>query len=158
SRKLFKSTAVVTGMTMVSRVFGFARDMVTAQLFGATGVFDAFTVAFRIPNFMRRLFAEGSFSQAFVPVLSEFQTQKTQAEFKHFLNGMFGTLGFVLLIVTIVGVVFAPCLVRIFAPGFETSGPRYDLAVTMLRITFPYLMLISLTAFSGAVLNTYNRF
>src|SRR3990167_1389521 len=158
SKSLFKSTSVVISMTMISRVFGFIRDMVTAHFFGASASFDAFSVAFRIPNFMRRLFAEGSFSQAFVPVLSEYQKQKTSEEIKQFVDAMSGTLGIVLLAVTIVGVVFAPLIVRIFAPGFVTQGERFDLAVTMLRITFPYLFLISLTAFSGAVLNTYSRF
>lgn len=145
-------------MTLISRIFGFIRDMVTAQLFGAAGAFDAFSVAFRIPNFMRRLFAEGSFSQAFVPVLSEYQKNKSPEEVRQFINAIAGTLGFVLLCVTIVGEVFTPLIVRVFAPGFETTGPRYELAVTMLRITIPYLMLISLTAFSGAILNTYSRF
>jgi putative peptidoglycan lipid II flippase len=145
-------------MTSISRVFGFIRDMVTAHMFGAGAAFDAFSVAFKIPNFMRRLFAEGSFSQAFVPVLSEYQKQKNHEEVRQFVNAMAGTLGFVLLCVTILGVLGAPYIVRVFAPGFEAEGPRFDLAVTMLRITFPYLMLISLTAFSGAILNTYNRF
>ena len=145
-------------MTMISRVFGFIRDMVTAHIFGAGVAFDAFSVAFRIPNFMRRLFAEGSFSQAFVPILAEYQQQKTHEEVRRFLDTMAGTLGFALLCVTVIGVVFAPLIVRVFAPGFDSHGPRYDLAVTMLRVTFPYLMLISLTAFSGAILNTYNRF
>jgi putative peptidoglycan lipid II flippase len=145
-------------MTMISRVFGFIRDMVTANLFGAGAAFDAFTVAFKIPNFMRRLFAEGSFSQAFVPVLSEYQKQKSHEEVERFINAMAGTLGVSLLLVTVLGIVFAPWVVRLFAPGFETSGQRFDLAVTMLRINFPYLMLISLTAFSGAILNTYSRF
>jgi putative peptidoglycan lipid II flippase len=158
SKNLFKSTSVVAGMTLISRIFGFARDMVTSQLFGAGGAFDAFSVAFRIPNFMRRLFAEGSFSQAFVPVLSEYQQQKSPTEIRHFISAMAGTLGFVLFCVTLLGVVFAPFIVRLFAPGFDAVGPRYELAVTMLRITFPYLMLISLTAFSGAILNTYSRF
>ncbi len=145
-------------MTLISRIFGFIRDMVTAQLFGAAGAFDAFSVAFRIPNFMRRLFAEGSFSQAFVPVLSDYQKNKSTEEVHGFINAIAGTLGFVLLCVTIAGEVFTPLIVHLFAPGFVSSGPRYDLAVTMLRITFPYLMLISLTAFSGAILNTYSRF
>lgn len=158
SKSLFKSTSVVVVMTAISRVFGFIRDMVTAQLFGAGAAFDAFTIAFKIPNFMRRLFAEGSFTQAFVPVLAEYQKQKNPEDINRFINSMAGTLGFVLLCVTIVGVIFAPWIVRIFAPGFDTSGPRYDLAVTMLRITFPYLLLISLTAFSGAILNTYSRY
>lgn len=143
---------------MVSRVFGFIRDMVTAQVFGAGAAFDAFSVAFRIPNLMRRLFAEGSFSQAFVPVLSEFQKNKSHEDVKHFINAISGTLGFILLCVTIVGVICAPWIVRLFAPGFSADGVRFDLAVTMLRVTFPYLMLISLAAFSGAILNTYSRF
>lgn len=158
SKSLVKSTSVVISMTMISRVFGFIRDMVTATIFGAGASFDAFSVAFKIPNFMRRLFAEGSFSQAFVPVLSEYQKKKSHAEVERFVNAMSGTLGITLFIVTIFGVVFAPLVIRLFAPGFATSGDRFDLAVTMLRINFPYLMLVSLTAFSGAILNTYSRF
>ena len=158
SKSLVKSTSVVISMTMISRIFGFIRDMVTAAIFGAGAQFDAFSVAFKIPNFMRRLFAEGSFSQAFVPVLSEYQKKKSHAETECFINAMSGTLGVTLLIVTIIGVAFAPVIIHLFAPGFETAGERYDLAVTMLRITFPYLMLVSLTAFSGAILNTYSRF
>lgn len=158
SKSLFKSTSVVVVMTTISRVFGFIRDMVSAYFFGAGAVFDAFSVAFKIPNFMRRLFAEGSFSQAFVPVLSEYQKQKKPEEIQAFINSMAGSLGLVLLCVTIVGEISAPWLVRVIAAGFDTSGPRYELAVTMLRITFPYLMLISLTAFCGSILNTYSRF
>lgn len=158
SKALFKSTSVVISMTMISRVFGFIRDMVTASFFGAGAAFDAFSVAFKIPNFMRRLFAEGSFSQAFVPVLSEYQKQKSQQEVQQFINAVAGTLGITLLVITVVGVLAAPWIIRLFAPGFATSGERFELAVTMLRITFPYLMLISLTAFSGAILNTYSRF
>ncbi len=145
-------------MTLVSRIFGFLRDIVTAHMFGATAAFDAFSVAFRIPNLMRRLFAEGSFSQAFVPVLSEYQKQKSSEDIKRFVDAVSGTLGFILLCVTIIGIVLAPWIIRIFAPGFATDGARFELAVTMLRITFPYLLLISLTAFAGAILNTYNRF
>src|SRR5579864_7116264 len=113
SKHLIKSTSVVVGMTMISRVFGFIRDMVTAQIFGAGAAFDAFLVAFRIPNLMRRLFAEGSFSQAFVPVLSEYQKKHTQEEVKSFINAISGTLGFVLLCVTVFGVVFAPFIIRL---------------------------------------------
>ncbi len=158
SKGLFKSTSVVVIMTMISRVFGFIRDMVTASLFGAGAAFDAFSVAFKIPNFMRRLFAEGSFSQAFVPVLSEYQKQKSHEEIQRFINAMSGTLGLTLLVVTFLGTLFAPVIVRVFAVGFATQGERFDLAVTMLRITFPYLLLVSLTALSGAILNTYSRF
>src|SRR3990167_5265333 len=139
SKSLVKSTSVVISMTMISRIFGFIRDMVTAAVFGAGASFDAFSVAFKIPNFMRRLFAEGSFSQAFVPVLAEYQKKKTQEEMRAFLNAMSGTLGMALLGVMVLGILAAPWIIRLFAPGFETVGPRYDLAVTMLRITFPYL-------------------
>lgn len=158
SKNLVKSTSAVAGMTMISRVFGFIRDMVTAQIFGASLFSDAFFVAFRIPNFMRRLFAEGSFSQAFVPVLSEFQKQKTPEEVKAFINSMAGTLSAVLFLVTCLGILGAPLIIRLFTPGYVVGSERYDLAVLMLRITFPYLLLISLTAFSGAILNTYSRF
>ncbi len=158
SKSLLKSTTVVVTMTTISRVFGFLRDMITAQVFGAGAAFDAFSVAFKIPNFMRRLFAEGSFSQAFVPVLAEHQKQKSHEEVQKFINAMAGSLGMVLLLVSILGVLLAPWIVRLFAPGFEANGTRFDLAVSMLRITFPYLMLISLTAFSGAILNTYSRY
>lgn len=158
SKSLVKSTTIVASMTMISRIFGFARDVVTAALFGAGLEFDAFSMAFRIPNFMRRLFAEGSFSQAFVPVLSNYQKDKSYAEIKHFIDCISGSLGIVLMITTAFGILFAPWIVRVFAPGFEPDGERFALAVTMLRITFPYLLLISLTAFSGAVLNTYSRF
>ncbi|EKD55384.1 MAG: hypothetical protein ACD_60C00012G0009 [uncultured bacterium] len=158
SKSLFKSTSIVASMTLISRVLGFLRDMVTAQLFGASAAFDAFSVAFRIPNFMRRLFAEGSFSQAFVPVLSEYQKAKSHEEIKRFIDAITGTLGVVLLGVTIAGILFAPWIIRLFAPGFASDGARFALAVTMLRITFPYLLLISLTAFCGAILNTYSKF
>jgi putative peptidoglycan lipid II flippase len=158
SKALLKSTSIVISMTLISRIFGFIRDMVTANIFGAGAMFDAFSVAFKIPNFMRRLFAEGSFSQAFVPVLATYQQKESKEEIQRFINAMSGSLGLVLLGVTIFGVLAAPWIVRLFAPGFSASHDRFNLAVTMLRITFPYLMLISLTAFSGAILNTYSRF
>ena len=158
SKSLIKSTTVVVSMTMISRVFGFIRDMVTAHFFGAAAQFDAFSMAFRIPNFMRRLFAEGAFSQAFVPVLSEYQKTRSSDEMRRFINAMTGSLGLALLVFTLVGMIFAPVIIRLFAPGFDTNGPRFELAVTMLRINFPYLTLISLTALSGAILNTHSRF
>lgn len=158
SKSLVKSTSVVMSMTMISRVFGFIRDMVTAGIFGAGASFDAFSVAFKIPNFMRRLFAEGSFSQAFVPVLSEYQKTQSKEEVQRFVDAMSGTLGVALIFATILGVLGAPLIIQLFAPGFAAQGDRFDLAVTMLRITFPYLFFVSLTAFSGAILNTYSRF
>lgn len=143
-------------MTFISRILGFVRDLVAAQIFGASAAVDAFYVAFKIPNFMRNLFAEGSFSQAFVPVLSEYRQKRTPAEVRAFISRMAGSLGSTLLVVTFVGVAFAPGIVSVFAPGLDPV--RFQLASEMLRVTFPYLMLISLTAFSAAVLNTYGVF
>ena len=144
---------------MISRILGFIRDLVLARVFGADALTDAFFVAFKIPNFLRRLFAEGAFSLAFVPVLTEYRTQGDQGELKDFVDKMAGTLGIVLLMATAVGLLAAPVLVFIFAPGFYFEGDqKYGLAVEMLYLTFPYLFFISLTAFSGGILNTHNRF
>ncbi len=144
---------------MISRILGFTRDLVLARMFGADAATDAFFVAFKIPNFLRRLFAEGAFSLAFVPVLTEYRTQRSHQELKDFVDKMAGTLGTVLLMATLVGVLAAPLLVLIFAPGFMLEAEaKYDLSVEMLYLTFPYLFFISLTAFSGGILNTHNRF
>lgn len=160
SKELLKSTAVVGGMTLISRVLGFVRDMVAAHFFGASLGYDAFIVASKIPNFMRRLFAEGAFSQAFVPILSEYRTQKTEAEVEQFVSRVSGCLSLILVIVTLIGMLAAPLFVMLFAPGFATtgSGARLVLASDMLQITFPYLLFISLTAFAGGILNCYGRF
>jgi putative peptidoglycan lipid II flippase len=146
---LLRSTTVFSAMTFISRVLGFARDMVFAYFFGANAGFDAFVLAFKIPNFMRGLFAEGAFSQAFVPVLSEYHTQHTEAEVKEFIDRMAGTLAVLLLITTLILEAATPVLVTVFAPGFVHDPVRFALASDMLRVTFPYLLLISLTAFCG---------
>ncbi|HIJ21508.1 MAG: murein biosynthesis integral membrane protein MurJ [Gammaproteobacteria bacterium] len=156
--KLLKSTLIVSLMTMLSRVLGLVRDIVFARYFGAGGVMDAFVVAFKIPNFLRRLFAEGAFSQAFVPVLSERRSNGSELEVRQLTDAVAGTLGGVLLLVTVIGVVAAPLFIMLFAPGFVGESDRFELATGMLRITFPYLLLISLTAFAGGILNTYSRF
>ena len=158
SKALLKSTAIVRAMTPLSRVPGFIRDMVCGQLWGAGAGPDAFFVAFRIPNFLRRLFAEGAFSQAFVPVFSEYQTQRSHAELKELVDQVAGTLGAILLLISAIGVVAAPLLILLFAPGFTTDASKYELTVEMLRITFPYLFFISLTAFAGGVLNSCGKF
>ncbi len=145
-------------MTMLSRVLGLARDMVIARYFGAGEAADAFFVAFKIPNFLRRLFAEGAFNQAFVPVLSAYRQQETVSEVRGLVNAVAGSLGLVLLGVTLAAVLGAPLLTAIFAPGFLDDGEKFALASDMLRITFPYLLLISLTAFAGSILNSYDRF
>lgn len=158
TKKLFKSTGLVAMMTMLSRLLGFVRDVVLAQIFGAGAEFDAFVIAFKIPNFMRRLFAEGAFAQAFVPVMADYKEQNSKEDLRQFLNRIAGTLGLSVLLLVIIGEIAAPLLVMIFAPGFADEPVRYQLTAHMLRITFPYILFISLTAFSGAILNTCGRF
>ncbi|WP_046077763.1 murein biosynthesis integral membrane protein MurJ [Halomonas sp. HG01] len=155
---LLRSGMVVSAMTMLSRVLGLARDVVIAALFGAGQGADAFFVAFKVPNFLRRLFAEGAFNQAFVPVLSEYATQRTRAEVRELLDAVAGSLAAVLLLITALAMLAAPWLVWLFAPGFARDPEKLALTADMLRLTFPYLLLISLTAFAGSVLNTWNRF
>lgn len=158
SKRLLKSTVVVGSMTMISRVFGLLRDIVIALFFGAAAGTDAFFVAFKIPNYLRRLFAEGGFSQAFVPVLNEYKEQHSETEVKVLVNNVCGTLGVILFVISLVGVIAAPLIIMIFAPGFIGVSEKFDLTVNMLRITFPYLFFISLTAFAGGILNTFGRF
>ena len=155
---LLRSGAVVSVMTLLSRVLGLARDIVIAGLFGAGAGADAFFVAFKIPNFLRRLFAEGAFNQAFVPVLSEYRSQRDRIAVRGLIDSVAGTLGLTLTGITLVAVFAAPVLVWVFAPGFSQLPEKQALTAEMLRITFPYLLLISLTAFSGSILNSYDRF
>ena len=159
---LFKSTAVVAAMTFISRILGLVRDIIFATFFGVDGGTDAFFVAFKIPNFMRRLFAEGAFSQAFVPVFSEYKETRSFAELKDLINHVAGSLGGFLLILSIIGSLAAPLLVYLFAPGFVESGTeansRFQLTSDMLAITFPYIFFIALVAFAGGILNSYNKF
>ena len=157
--KLLRSTFTVGSATIISRILGFVRDMVFARYFGASGDTDAFFLAFKIPNFMRRLFAEGSFSLAFVPVLSEVRAGGDRKELKDLIDHVTGTLAGILLIITAIGVLAAPVVLAIFAPGWWIEGrPEFPLSAEMLRITFPYILLISMTALAGGILNTYERF
>ncbi len=161
-RRLLQSTSVVGGMTLLSRILGLLRDMVFARLFGATYVMDAFFVAFKLPNIFRRFFGEGAFSQAFVPVITEYDEQRSAEEVRGLIDGVAGTLGIVLFGFTATGVIAAPIMIAVFAPGFideaTADANRYGLAVDMLRFTFPYLFFISMTALAGGILNTYQRF
>ena len=157
-QSLLRATSLVSLMTFMSRMAGFVRDMVVASFFGAGAGMDAFFVAFRIPNFMRRLFAEGAFSQAFVPVLSEYQKTRSPEDVRTFIARVSGHLSAVLALVTGIGIIASPLIVFLFAPGFSQDSIRADLATHMLRITFPFLMLVSLTAMAGALLNTYGYF
>nr|WP_092993198.1 murein biosynthesis integral membrane protein MurJ [Thiohalomonas denitrificans] len=158
SRSLLKSTAVVGGFTLISRVLGFVRDVAFATVFGAGAGTDAFFVAFKIPNFMRRLFAEGAFSQSFVPVLSEYKSRFGQEAVRELIASVAGVLGLVLLALTLLAMLGSSLVVGIFAPGFLDEPEKFALAAEMLRITFPYLLFISLTALAGGILNSYGRF
>ncbi|WP_329743526.1 murein biosynthesis integral membrane protein MurJ [Dyella sp. A6] len=147
-----------SSMTMVSRVLGLARDIAMSHVFGASAATDAFVIAFRIPNFMRRLFAEGSFSTAFVPVFTEVKETRSHAELKELTARVAGTLGGVLLVVTALGMLFAPELAAVFAPGDVHDPHKFGLIVSLLRLTFPYLLFVSLTALAGGALNSFHRF
>lgn len=155
---LLRSTGIVSIMTMLSRVLGLVRDITIANLFGAGSGADAFFVAFKIPNFFRRLFAEGAFNQAFVPVLSEYRANRSHQEVQKLVADTSGSLAGVLLLVSTLVVLAAPWVAWVFAPGFAQDADKFALAGDMLRITFPYLFLVSLTAFAGSVLNSYGRF
>lgn len=158
SQRLLKSSAVVGSMTMFSRVMGLIRDVVFARFIGAGADADAFYVAFKIPNFLRRLFAEGAFSQAFVPVLSEYRERGSHAAVQELIDRVSGCLGSVLITVTVFAVVASPAVAAVFAMGFLDDGYKFALTSEFIRITFPYLFLISMTGFAGAILNSYGRF
>lgn len=156
--KLILKTSVVSGMTLLSRILGLVRDIVFARFFGASLVMDAFLVANRIPNMLRRFFAEGAFSQGFVPVMARYRERHSHEDAREFVDAVAGTFGLILFVVTLAGVIAAPLLVAVVAPGFIGEDGRFDLATLMLRFTFPYLFFVSLTAFAGGILNTYGRF
>ena len=155
---LLKVLATVSGMTFVSRVLGFVRDAIIARVFGAGVATDAFFVAFRLPNLLRRLFAEGAFSQAFVPILAEYKNKRGDAETRVLIDHVSGVLALALFVVSAIGIAAAPVIIYATAPGFVSDPHKYGIAVDMLRITFPYILFISLTAFAGGILNTYSRF
>ncbi|HGJ5867926.1 murein biosynthesis integral membrane protein MurJ [Arsenophonus nasoniae] len=155
---LLKSLAAISSMTMFSRILGFIRDAIIARFFGAGMATDAFFVAFRLPNLLRRIFAEGAFSQAFVPILAEYKNQQGDEATRTFIAYVSGLLTLILAIVTLAGILAAPWIIYITAPGFTDTPDKFDLTVRLLRITFPYILLISLVSLGGAILNTWNRF
>ncbi len=155
---LLRGVLSFSSMTMVSRVLGLVRDMAINSAFGANAATDAFWVAFRIPNFMRRLFAEGSFSTAFVPVFTEVKETRPHADLKTLMARTAGTLGGILLVITALGVIFAPQVTAVFSPGAIESPEKFGLTVDLLRLTFPFLLFVSLTALSGGALNSFHRF
>jgi len=156
--KVAKAAGVVGSATMLSRIFGFIRDMVVAALFGAGLATDAFFVAFRIPNLLRRLLAEGSLTVSFVPVFTEYLTQKSREEANELACVTFTALFCVLIVVTLLGILFAPSIVTITAPGFVTSPLQFKLAVSFTRLMFPYIFFISLVALCMGILNSFRHF
>lgn len=154
---LFSSSTIVSAMTMLSRVLGLARDVLIANYLGAGSSADAFFVAFKVPNFLRRLFAEGAFSQAFVPVLSEYKKEGKVAV-RELLRPVTGVLGFTTGLLCALAILFAPTVAWIFAPGFGDQPEKMALTAQMMRITFPYLFFVSLMACASGVLNTYKIF
>ncbi|WP_283235186.1 murein biosynthesis integral membrane protein MurJ [Pseudoalteromonas citrea] len=165
AKGLFKSGMIVSAMTMISRVMGLVRDAVVANLLGAGLAADVFLFANRIPNFLRRLFAEGAFAQAFVPVLSEIKEQHGDDKVRIFVGQAAGTLGTILLCVTLLGVIGSPVIAALFGTGWfidwwqgGENAEKFELASTLLKFTFPYLFFVSLVALSGAILNVYNKF
>jgi putative peptidoglycan lipid II flippase len=155
---LLKALATISGWTLVSRILGLARDSIVAGVFGVNWATDAFVVAFRFPNLLRRLFAEGAFSQAFVPVLAEYKTTRGAEQTKLLADRVATVLTVVLLAATALGVAAASYIILLTAPGFHDEPEKFALTVSMLRITFPYLLFISLVALAGGILNTWNRF
>lgn len=155
---LLKALATVGSMTFLSRVLGFIRDALIARIFGAGIATDAFFVAFKIPNLLRRLFAEGAFSQAFVPILAEYKNQQGHEATHTLVNHVTTLLGLILIVVAIVGMLAAPAIVYISAPGFIDEPDKFALTIELLRVTFPYILFISLVSLAGGMLNTFGRF
>jgi putative peptidoglycan lipid II flippase len=155
---LLKSLATISSLTLVSRILAFVRDVLIARVFGAGMATDAFFVAFKLPNLLRRLFAEGAFSQAFVPIFGEYKNRRGHDETKLLVDHVTTMLAIILFVVTLIGIIAAPILVYISAPGFIRDAAKFDLTVQLLRITSPYIFFISLVAVAAGILNTYNKF
>ena len=158
SVKLLASSSIVSFWTFISRLLGLVRDIVFTSLLGAGVALDAYIVITKIPNVFRRIFAEGAFNQAFVPVLSEYKEGSDESEVRVLINNIFGVLSSSLLLITLIVLLLTPIFVFIFAPGFYSEPIKNELATDILRITFPYLFFVSLVALSGSIMNTYGKF
>jgi len=155
---LLKALAAVSSLTLVSRILAFVRDMLLARIFGAGVANDAYIIATRLPNLLRRIFAEGAFSQAFVPIFGEYKNRRGHDETKLLVDHVTTMLALALFVVTLVGIIAAPIIIYVTAPGFVQDAGKFDLTVQMLRITSPYIFFISLVAVAAGILNTYNKF
>jgi putative peptidoglycan lipid II flippase len=155
---LLRALATVSSMTLISRILGFVRDLVIARVFGAGLATDAFFVAFKLPNLLRRLFAEGAFSQAFVPILAEYKNRRGEQDTRLLVDRVAAALAGALFLVSLAGVLAAPLVIYVTAPGFAATPGKFALTVELLRVTFPYILFISLVALAGGILNTHSRF
>ncbi|WMY96952.1 MAG: murein biosynthesis integral membrane protein MurJ [Arsenophonus sp.] len=155
---LLKTLAAISSMTMFSRMLGFIRDAIIARFFGVGVETDAFVISFRLPNLLRRIFAEGAFSQAFVPILAEYKNKKSDNETRTFISNIAGFLILVLAVITLIGMFSAPWIIYIVTPGFSEISNKFDLIFSLLKITFPYIFFISLVSLTGVVLNTWSCF
>lgn len=155
---LLKALLQTSSMTLLSRILGYIRDAVVAMAFGAGGLTDAFVVAFRIPNLLRRLFAEGAFSQAYVPILADCRAREGDEAAHHLVNHVATTLAVIVFLTTLLGVLFAPEVIALSAPGFANDPGKFQLAAQLLRVTFPYIFFISLVSLASGILNTWNQF
>ncbi|WP_395479941.1 murein biosynthesis integral membrane protein MurJ [Candidatus Curculioniphilus buchneri] len=155
---LLKSLIAISSMTFISRILGFIRDTVIARVFGAGMATDAFFIAFKLPNLLRRIFAEGAFSQIFISVLVGYKNEQGDTETRNFIAYIAGILTLILTLITVFGMLTAPWIIFITAPGFSDTPEKSALTTALLRITFPYILLISLTSLIGIILNTWNCF
>ena len=155
---LLRALATVSGMTLLSRILGFVRDFVIARAFGAGLATDAFFVAFKLPNLLRRMFAEGAFSQAFVPILGEYKNKRSTEDTRTLVDHVASLLSIALFAITAIGIAAAPLLVWVSAPGFSADAGKFELTVTLTGITFPYIFFMSLVALAGGLLNSWSRF
>ncbi len=155
---LLRTLAAVSSMTLLSRILGFAREALIARAFGAGAATDAFFIAFRLPNLLRRLFAEGAFSQAFVPVLAEYRNRRGDTDTHTLINRTATVLFVALVVVTGLGILGAPLIILVTAPGFVATPDKFQLTVELTRIVFPYILFLSLVSLSGGILNTWSRF
>ncbi len=155
---LLRALAAISSLTLLSRILAFVRDMLIARIFGAGMATDAFFVAFRLPNLLRRLFAEGAFSQAFVPIFGEYKNKRGHDETRLLVDHVVSLLAVILFVVTLIGIIAAPLIIYLTAPGFVGNHDKFELTVQLLRITAPYIFFISLVAVAAGILNTYGKF
>ena len=153
---LLKTLAALSSMTMLSRITGLLREILIARAFGAGGMTDAYNVAFRIPNLLRRLFAEGAFSQAFVPILSEYKNKQTGEATRNLADHVGTTLVWATVVISALGIIGAPLLLMLVAGGLQPDD--FDAAVWMTRLMFPYIAFMSFVALAGGILNTWSQF